>query len=135
MYNGHKGAATIAHVERNITLAYPTAWEDLTGIQYGRLMSVANTSFHDGRAAAGAWRESGLVGFDKICLPEKLLRAISVRERVEYTYKPCAGIVAALPSGRYDSDGTPNPDGTHYRQAWYITDYYIGDMLIYTERS
>ena len=53
-YNGHRGSATVAHVERNIESAYPTAYRDLTGVQYGRLMSVANTSYHDGRASAGA---------------------------------------------------------------------------------
>jgi hypothetical protein len=51
-YNGHKGSATLAHVERNLLSAYPTAREDLTGVQYGRVMSVANTSYHDGKAAA-----------------------------------------------------------------------------------
>lgn len=58
-YNGHKGAATVAHVERNIKSAYPNAYADLTGIQYGKLMSVANISFQDGRVEAtkngGVW--------------------------------------------------------------------------------
>ena len=47
-YNGFKGSATIAHVERNIESAYPGASMELTGIQYGKLMSVANTSYQDG---------------------------------------------------------------------------------------
>ncbi len=55
-YNGHKGEATIAHVERNIESVYPTAYRDLTGVQYGRLMSVANTSYHAGRASTHAER-------------------------------------------------------------------------------
>lgn len=50
-YNGHKGPATIAHVERNIESAYPGAYAELTGIQYGKLMSVANTSYQDGKTS------------------------------------------------------------------------------------
>lgn len=53
-YNGHKGQATIEHVERNIKSAYPMAYAELTGVQYGKLMSVANMSYHDGRNNAGA---------------------------------------------------------------------------------
>lgn len=106
-YNGHKGMATVAHVERNIEQAYPTAWQDLTGVQYGRVMSVANTSYHAGKSAAGAWADSGLVGFDDVSLPEELLRAISQRERTEK-----------------DSEGN----------TWSIVDYYIDELLIYTER-
>lgn len=52
-YNGHKGPATISHVERNIETAYPGAYSDLTGIQYGKLMSVANTSYQDGKHSNG----------------------------------------------------------------------------------
>jgi hypothetical protein len=48
-YNGHKGPATVAHVERNIEAAYPGASKELTGVQYGKLMSVANTSYQDGK--------------------------------------------------------------------------------------
>ena len=48
-FNGHKGPATIAHVERNIESAYPGAYIELTGVQYGKLMSVANTSYQDGK--------------------------------------------------------------------------------------
>ena len=50
-YNGHKGWATIEHVEHNIASAYPTAYAELTGVQYGKLMSVANTSYQDGKAS------------------------------------------------------------------------------------
>lgn len=50
-FNGHKGPATIAHVERNIESAYPMAYAELTGVQYGKLMSVANTSYQDGKAS------------------------------------------------------------------------------------
>lgn len=53
-YHGHHGSATIEHVERNIRQAYPTAYAELTGIQYGKLMDVANVSYHDGKAGAGA---------------------------------------------------------------------------------
>lgn len=52
-YNGHKGASTVAHVQRNISAVYPDAFEELTGRQYGLVMSVANASFQDGRATAG----------------------------------------------------------------------------------
>lgn len=58
-YNGHKGAGTTAHVQRNVETAWPTAYAELTGRQYGLVMSVANTSFQDGRAEAtkygGIW--------------------------------------------------------------------------------
>jgi len=47
-YNGHHGNETIAHIERNIQAVWPTAPTDLTGKQYGQLMSVANQSYHDG---------------------------------------------------------------------------------------
>lgn len=48
-YTGFRGAATVEHVERNIKTAYPTAYADLTGVQYGKLMSVANVSYQDGK--------------------------------------------------------------------------------------
>lgn len=50
-YNGHKGIATIAHVERNLLSAYPEAQAELTGVQYGKVMSVANTSYQDGKTS------------------------------------------------------------------------------------
>lgn len=50
-YNGHKGNETIKHIERNINSAWPDAPKELTGKQYGKLMSVANTSYHDGAAS------------------------------------------------------------------------------------
>lgn len=53
-YTGHKGSATVTHVERNIESAYPGAYKELTGVQYGKLMSVANNSYHDGMAAGRA---------------------------------------------------------------------------------
>lgn len=64
-YNGHNGNATVAHVERNIASAYPTAQQDLTGIQYGRVMSVANTSYQDGAHAnkADMWAYDGELDF------------------------------------------------------------------------
>lgn len=53
-YNGHRGPATVAHVERNLLTAYPEASRELTGKQYGRVMSACNTSYHDGAANATA---------------------------------------------------------------------------------
>lgn len=53
-YKGHYGTATVAHIENNIAKAYPDALAELTGAQYGRMMNVANLSYHDGKASAGA---------------------------------------------------------------------------------
>jgi hypothetical protein len=53
-YNGHNGAATIAHIENNIAKAYPQALAELTSAQYGRMMNIANLSYHDGRASTDA---------------------------------------------------------------------------------
>lgn len=50
-YNGHKGQATVEHVERNLLSAYPEAQSELTGVQYGKVMSVANTSYQDGKTS------------------------------------------------------------------------------------
>lgn len=55
-YAGHNGAATVAHVERNLLTAYPTASQELTGKQYGAVMSACNTSYQDGRTSCGAER-------------------------------------------------------------------------------
>ena len=83
-YNGHKGPATIAHVERNIESAYPNAYRDLTGIQYGQLMNVANASYHDGRASAGAEVESDCLTLPGCPLiPLDLLRSIRVTTRLD----------------------------------------------------
>lgn len=49
-YNGHRGSATIGHVERNLLSVYPTAKTELTGAQYGKVMSVANDSYLDGKS-------------------------------------------------------------------------------------
>jgi len=53
-YGGFAGAATVAHIERNIADQWPDAWDDLTGIQYGKLMAVANASYQAGKASMGA---------------------------------------------------------------------------------
>ena len=60
-YNGHKGIATVEHVERNLTSAYPEAATELTGVQYGKVMSVANTSYQDGKTSnrADMWAYDG----------------------------------------------------------------------------
>lgn len=63
-YNGHKGETTIAHVQRNIETTYPTAAAELTGRQYGLVMSVSNTSYHDG--AADATRNGDMWAFDNL---------------------------------------------------------------------
>lgn|GEM_PF-6137476 len=134
-YNGFTGLATVGHVERNIEQAWPNAWDNLTGAQYGKVMSVANTSYHDGRASAGAEVESGCLVMDGCPLiPLPLLHKIRTVERTEHTYRLAKGIVACLPSGRYDEDGTPNPDGEYWREDWHITEYYIGEQLIYSEQ-
>lgn len=51
-YNGHKGPATIAHVEGNLLASYPRASQELSGRQYGQVMSACNTSYQDGSAHA-----------------------------------------------------------------------------------
>ena len=35
---------------------------------------------------------------------------------------------------RYDADGNLNPQGEYYRQVANVKEYYIGDLLIFTER-
>lgn len=64
-YNGHKGTATVEHVERNVLSAYPMAQAELTGIQYGKVMSVANTSYQDGvhSQAIDTWGYDGIYDF------------------------------------------------------------------------
>ena len=47
-YNGHHGNQTIKHIEDNISSVWEMAIHELTGRQYGLLMSVANKSYHDG---------------------------------------------------------------------------------------
>lgn len=47
-YNGHHGNQTIKHIEGNISSIWGTAARELTGRQYGLLMSVANQSYCDG---------------------------------------------------------------------------------------
>jgi hypothetical protein len=51
-YKGFSGPQTIAHVERNVINGFPTAQKDLTGVQYGKLMNVANMSYQDGKNTA-----------------------------------------------------------------------------------
>lgn len=51
-YKGFTGLQTISHVERNLLNGFPTAKNDLTGIQYGQVMNVANMSYHDGKHTA-----------------------------------------------------------------------------------
>jgi hypothetical protein len=53
-YNGHPGTGTVGHIERNIEAVWPNAWEELTGVQYGKVMAIANASYHAGKADAGA---------------------------------------------------------------------------------
>ena len=53
-FNGHKGASTIAHVECNLLDTYPTASQELTGKQYGLIMSACNTAYQDGKASTRA---------------------------------------------------------------------------------
>jgi hypothetical protein len=53
-YGGFSGAATVGHIERNIETVWPTAWDDLTGVQYGKLMAVANASYQAGKASMQA---------------------------------------------------------------------------------
>lgn len=89
-YNGFKGTATVEHVERNIKAAFPTAYDELTGVQYGKLMSVANTSYHDGRNSTGASCEEGLIfvtGEKDLALPLGIARKITVEEMPVYTYR------------------------------------------------
>ena len=52
-YNGHQGASTMAHIGRIIENIYPTAYHELTGVQYGKLMSIVNKAYHEGRASMG----------------------------------------------------------------------------------
>ncbi len=123
-YQGHKGAATVAHVERNIADAYPTAWDDFTGRQYGKLMTVANASYHAGRASTGAEIVDGdlvcIPGCD--CLPLAMLRQVRAVKRVEVIREAPADITG-LPACQWGAVKD------------YITDYYIGDTLVYTERA
>ena len=89
-YKGHKGQATLTHVERNIEKAYPMAWENLTGIQYGCVMNVANLSFHDGKSSAGAEKIDNCVYVDGNMYPIELLNKITFEEYVlenEYNKK------------------------------------------------
>lgn len=86
-YNGHKGPATVEHVERNIKAAYPTAYADLTGVQYGKLMSVANTSYHDGRNGTGAECTDGLIIAGKVIIPLEIARRITTRIETVTTYR------------------------------------------------
>lgn len=51
-YKGFAGSQTISHVERNLKNGFPTAQEDLTGVQYGKTMNVANMSYQDGKNSA-----------------------------------------------------------------------------------
>jgi len=48
-YSGHPGNQTIKHIEDNISSVWEMAIHELTGKQYGLLMSVANKSYQDGR--------------------------------------------------------------------------------------
>ena len=166
-YNGHKGDATIAHVDRNIESAYPMAYRDLTGVQYGRLMSVANTSYHDGCASAGASIEDDCISLSGCpLLPLSLLRSIRTEHITQDDYTPITPgggqdplshlsgpqhFYRRFPSGRYieitnadvpDSEYWAGwqraqmllPETLYLRTRWYITNYYIGSTLIYTER-
>ena len=166
-FNGHKGSATIAHLERNIESVYPNAYRDLTGIQYGQLMNVANASYHDGRASAGAEVEADCLTLSGCPLiPLDLLRSIHVRARLDHEYTPIQpeggpeplahlsgphDFYRRDPSGEYIQITALNVPGTnrwadwqraqcllpetlYLRTNWHITNYYIGDMLIYSER-
>jgi hypothetical protein len=81
-YNGHSGTETVAHIERNIETAWPEAYGELTGRQYGQVMAVANISFHDGKRAAGAEVESGLVIVGQRSWPLDVLNRITVESYV-----------------------------------------------------
>lgn len=86
-YNGHKGPATVEHVERNIKAAYPRAYDELTGVQYGKLMSVANTSYHDGRNGTGAELCDGLLIAGKVIIPLEIARRITTKTETVTTYR------------------------------------------------
>jgi len=132
-YNGHQGASTVGHVEKNIESVWPTAYQDLTGDQYGKLMSVANASYHDGKIDAGAWRDSGLIGFDDVCVPAALLELIRKVERVQHDYKPIEpgggqdplshlsgprDFFRKLPGGEYEQITSRTVPGTEYWSDW-----------------
>lgn len=53
-YTGFAGTSTVAHVERSLLSAYPQASQELSGRQYGAVMSACNKSYHDGAANATA---------------------------------------------------------------------------------
>jgi hypothetical protein len=99
-YGGFAGGATVAHIERNIEAAYPEAYHDLTGVQYGQVMAVANKSYHDGKAAAGAECVDGdLVIVGKRCWPLALMEKLTVETKHVTTYVP-AGTPGGCPASR-----------------------------------
>lgn len=49
-YDGHAGAATVGHVLSTIP---ESMQHDLTGRQVGKVMSIRNAAYHEGRASLG----------------------------------------------------------------------------------
>ena len=91
-YNGHQGVSTMAHIRRIINDVYPTAYKELTGVQYGKLMSIVNKAYHEGRASMGAEVVDGVVYIGGNYYPLKLLERITYKEERIITYKPIGAI-------------------------------------------
>ena len=76
VYNGFRGDATVNDILSRI----PAELKDvLTGAQLGHVMNAINQAYHDGKAAAGAWCESGLVGFGNTALPKAVVEKLHVK--------------------------------------------------------
>jgi hypothetical protein len=86
-YEGFKGEATVAHVERNIKAVWPTAYTDLTGVKYGKLMTVADASYHDGCNSTGAECIEGLIVAGDVIIPLELARRITTTIESVVSYR------------------------------------------------
>jgi hypothetical protein len=86
-YEGFKGNATVDHIERNIKTAWPDAYTDLTGVKYGKLMTVANASYHDGRNNTGADCKEGLIVAGDVIIPLEIARRITTTIETVTSYR------------------------------------------------
>lgn len=116
-YQGHHGQVTVDHVRRNVDAAYPCANSQLTGAQYGYVMSVAHASYHAGRASAGAELIDGEVIYaDGIMLPIAIARRLDVTTETVITWERADNGAGMLSRRGGDNDYYhANVDGNYVR--------------------
>lgn len=102
VYDGFRGTATVADVKNRIPAELTEA---LTGHQLGLVMIAINKAYHDGKAAAGAWAECGLIGCGEKTQPLAVFQKVKTESlhttRFVKNASPVAGQKYVLRDGKY----------------------------------